>query len=234
MNKLGLLCQVFLVPLATEMALGQGNFFNLDFELATVPNVPPDQPIFINASAGVPGWTVYIGTNPSAQVLYNGISGGGALVSLIDPHTANYGNRVISGNFTATLDSGVVFIGGTPIPVAAALAETGLIPATGHSLLFDASGDVSALLVTFNGQNLPFARVGTGSNYQIYGADISSIAGQTGELRFTERPITPPTYPIAFLDSIRFSSGSIPEPSTGALVVLGGMVVGSRKLRCKV
>ena len=203
----------------------QGTFRNLNFESATVPNVPPNLPVLLNASDAVPGWTVYIGTNQSSQVWYNGISAGGAFVSIIDRHTAYVGNRVISFNFTATLDSGIAFFGGTGIPVSAALAETGLIPGFAHSLLFGASGDVSAMRVTFNGQDLPFVMIGTGPNYQMYGADISSIAGQTGELRFTELPITPPTFPIAFLDAIQFSQFSVPEPTTPALLAVGGLML---------
>src|SRR5204863_8899967 len=109
-------------------------------------------------------------------------------VTLIDRHTAFYGNYVIGGNFTATLDSGTIPTGVNPGPTSAALGQTGLIPADARSLRFTANLDVSSLFVTFNGQNLPFIPLTSGSNFEVYAADISRFAGQTGELLFTERP----------------------------------------------
>jgi hypothetical protein len=205
-------------------AQGQGTFQNLNFESGSVPNVPSDQPVFINAIAGLPGWTAYVGTNQVAQVLYNGISSGGALVGVVDRHTAYYSNNVIEGNFTATLDSG--YNPNDGIVESAAIAQPGVVPGTARSLVFSAGGHVSPLLVTFNGQNLPFILLSTGPNYQTYGADISAFAGTSGELRFTEQPIAPPVWPIAYLDNIQFSSQFIPEPSVFGLFALAGVLFG--------
>ena len=208
---------------APPASFAQGSFHNLDFESAIVPPVPPGQALFISAADAFPGWTVYAGSNQSTQALYNGISVGGALVSLIDLHTAFLSANVIAGNFTATLDAG--YNGSTGI-VSAALGQTGTIPANTRSLVFDANGSVSSLLVTFNGVTLPFVEVGSRSNYQIYAANISSLAGQTGELRFTERPNTPFTFPIAYLDNILFSTASVPEPGAVALFLMGALLAG--------
>jgi hypothetical protein len=208
---------MFFVPLvATNICSGQGTFGNLDFESASVPSVPPSQAVFISAMDAFPGWTAYVGANPASQVMYNGISVGGALVSIIDQHTANYGNNVIAGNFTATLDAGA----GPSGPTSAGIAQTGLVPADAHSILFGASQNIAALVLTLNGQNLPFFQVGSLPNHGVYAADISKFAGVTGELRFTEIP-TSSVFPIVFLDSIGFSTASIPEPSALALLSVG-------------
>ncbi len=229
-----ILADVALLSLTLKVAplcLAQGTFGNLDFESATVPSVPPDQAVLINATEGFPNWTVYIGSQQASQVWYNGISLGGALVGLIDRHTAVYGNEVIQGNFTASLDSGLVSIGGTLVPVSAALAQIGFIPVDAHTLLFGASQNVSALSLAFNGQDLPFVRLASGSNYGLYGADISRIAGLAGELRFTETPLPSSNFQIAYLDNILFSTTSIPEPAVLGFGGLGAAVVLVQALR---
>jgi len=206
---------------------GQGTFQNLDFESAIVPTLPPDQTAFIPFTNAFPGWSV--GTNPAAVAGYNGISVGAALVSIIDGHTADYSNRVISGYFTAVIQSGNVSPPLTYGP--ASVAQTGLIPATAQSLLFAASGFAgytSNFFVTLNGQNVPFTPLGAGPNLVTYGADISAFEGQTAELRFTSRPGSNP-FTTVFLDDIRFSDLAIPEPSVFALSALGAVLIGWRR-----
>jgi hypothetical protein len=59
-------------------------------------------------------------------------------------------------------------------------------------------------------------------NYTVWGADISSYAGQTGQLLFT----TIADIPFAsggLLDNIQFSSIPIPEPGVVGLLGLGGL-----------
>jgi len=70
-----------------------------------------------------------------------------------------------------------------------------------------------------------------GANYVIYGADISSFAGQNLELEFSA-----PRY--AFdnnwnIDSIRFSNQPIPEPGVFGLFALGPLLLTNRFLRRK-
>lgn len=201
---------------------GQGTFGNLGFESASVPSVPPDQPLFISAGPALPGWTPYVGTNLVSQILYNGISIGGPLVSLVDRHTAYYSNDVISGTFTASLDAG--YNPQDKTTESAAIAQSGTVSNTARSLLFSASGNVAQLLVTFDGQTLPLLLLSNGSNFQVYGADISDFAGTSGELRFTEQPIPSLVFPIAFLDKIQFSSLPIPEPSVLLLSGIGALL----------
>lgn len=222
--------------MAALCAEGQGTFQNLDFEAASVPSVPPDQPITVDPAAALPGWTGYVGTSQVNQVWYNGVSVGGALISLIDRHTGGafaLSNYVIAGNFTATLDAGLYFPGGgqDPLDVPAAIAQVGRILSSWHSVTFSASGSVADLLLTFNGQPIPFVPLGAGPNFVTYGGDISAFRNRTGELRFTEQPITSP-FSTVFLDAIQFSDLPIPEPGSWALLLCGAGVLGLSRWRC--
>ena len=208
---------------------GQGTFQNLNFELAN--NLPSgSSPTSVPVANAFPDWTVYVaGTNQLTQVFYNGISGGSALVTLIGRNASTWSNQVIAGNYTATLDAGE-YTG--DIDTSAAIAQTGLVPASAQSLRFYGSLDpFGGLTVTFNGQNLPFYPLSAGANYEIYGADISPFADQTGELRFTQNPNASNPFAIAFLDNISFSVNPIPEPGTCGLILCGAVAFGVSRWR---
>jgi hypothetical protein len=179
----------------------------------------------------LPGWSAFVGTRQVAYVYYNGLSAGGAFVNLITAYTSDTGQYLIAGQYTAELGSGAAFIGGADIVTSTAIAQTGLTPLTAQSLRFAVrpfGSYISDLAVTFNGQDLPLLPLAAGSNYlAYYGADISMFAGQTGELRFTERPISNPNAEI-FLDSIQFSDQPIPEPGVVGLVAVAGVLLVGR------
>lgn len=81
-------------------------------------------------------------------------------------------------------------------------------------------GFVDPSSVSFAGQTLPLTILGTtANNYNIYGTDISMLAGQTGELLFTA-----PYNQWNYIDNIRFSINAIPEPGSLALLVVGGLI----------
>ena len=214
----------------------QGAFQNLDFESASVVNAPPYQPTMLPIGQVFPSWTAYYGTTPVTQVYFNGFSLGSALVTLISSNTMYVGGNVIQGNYTATLSAGneVNDQGPTGAFVSAAIAQTSLIPVTARSLRFGASplwpGSVADLSVTFNGQDIPFFPLANYSNYVEYGADISAFAGLTGELRFTEQPITRNDATVT-LDQITFSNLPVPEPSVFGLSALGALLLNWRVLR---
>ena len=205
----------------------QGTFQNLDFEAAVVPAVIPTQPISLTNT--LPGWTGYVGTNKVTSGTYDYVSLGAVNIGLIDGKSS-YSNFVIEGNFTALLQAGNI----TPPPPygSAGIGQTGLIPSTAHSLLFDVfrlEGFLSNFVVTIGGQTLPFSQMGTGQNFTTYGIDVSSYAGQTAELRFTAQPAPglPDPYTGVMLDNIRFSAVSIPESGVLTLLVFGALF-GSR------
>lgn len=212
-------------------AHSQVAFQNLDFESASVPAVQPNQTVPMALTPGLPGWSGYAGTNSISGMIYNGVSVGGALITLIGPNTGFLGlsNAVIEGNYTAVLSAGVNPIGGGSY-VSTGIGQTGLVPLEAQSLFFSLGSlsSVSDLQVSFDGQNLPFYLFDTGPNYTVYGATVSAFAGTSGELRFTESPISTP-YSSAYLDNIYFSPTGIPEPSVFSLFGLGALLLGLLK-----
>jgi hypothetical protein len=79
-------------------------------------------------------------------------------------------------------------------------------------------GSLLGVDVTFNGQLIPYAAIGSGNNYTIYGADLSGFAGQTGTLGFLAL-----SNGGGMLDKIQFSTQSVPEPNVFGLFPLGGL-----------
>jgi hypothetical protein len=116
---------------------------------------------------------------------------------------------------------------GASLPAAltvASIGQTGTIPIGTESLTYWSSG--GALQVTFNGLPIDFLVTGTTANYDIYSADISAYAGETGQLLFTA-----PANDSALLDNIQFSASPVPEPSVFALTALGGLLLGFLRRR---
>lgn len=102
-----------------------------------------------------------------------------------------------------------------------ALAQTGQVPPGANSIrFFELPG--SAIEVLISGQLIPLVQVGATANYDILAGDISSFAGQTGELRFQG---------AGTLDDIRFSTQAVPEPSTVAILAAGAVYLGWRSRR---
>lgn len=183
-------------------AFGQGTFANLDFEGGFV-------------SGSIPGWTAYIGNTAQAGVLYNN------LPLAWQPGVALFGPewQPIAGNYSAYIFAGYE-VPGTWIPTTAALAQTGTVPFGSLSLRFIASGDLPAL--SLGGQSLDPVMLGP----NLYGADITSFQGQYLELRFTApSDLTFPNQRHFLLDSIVFSPEAVPEPTSLALLLFGGIAM---------
>jgi hypothetical protein len=113
----------------------------------------------------------------------------------------------------------------------AAIGQTGQIPLSSQSLVF--WGNIGGMQVSFNGQSLNFFTIGSTANYNIYAANISSYAGQTGQLLFTD-PNYGNTYGgSAMIDNIQFSPLAVPEPNEFFLGALGSLLLGFRRWRNK-
>ena len=103
---------------------------------------------------------------------------------------------------------------------AVSIGQTGTVPIAAQSLIF--WGNVGANDVSFQGQTLSLAVLGSTANYNIYEADISAYSGQTGQLLFTALGSDK-------IDNIQFSSTAVPEPSGFALGALGGLLFSFRR-----
>ena len=104
------------------------------------------------------------------------------------------------------------------------MGQTGAIPLGTQTIEF--WGALGGMQVSFAGQPLSFAQIGSGPTYGIYGADVFAFAGETGELLFTVPPNTGGS-----LDNIQFSTSPVPEPNSSGLFAVGGLFVAWRLWR---
>lgn len=202
-----------------SLAHAQGTFQNLDFENGTFIPIPGDPYGRVEFSAAMPGWTGYVGTNQIDWILYNGLFFGTAGIGIWDAAHPAFG--LPHGQYYLLLQNGTQFPNGSGGLVSSAIAQTGTIPSNTQSIRFLTADQLAApFLVTFNGTPLTFYQLGADlGGAQIWGANIASYAGQTGELRF----LGP-----GFLDFIQFSSQPIPEPGTVGFLCLGALLLGWR------
>ena len=197
---------VFSCLFIVQLALGQG-FINLDFESAQIVR---NQGLAVFVANAFPGWTV---TAP--YITYDAPSLSGNSISIYDtsfsiPIQGTYFAAMASGNYPGT-------------GVTISLGQTGTIPSGTESITF--WGNIGGLQITFAGQPLEFLVTGNTANYNIYSADISAFAGQSGQLLFS----LPAYVSSATLDNIQFSSSPVPEPGVFALTALGGLLLGFRR-----
>lgn len=195
-------------------APAQGTFQNLGFENTTLtvfvrnPSIPS-----YATNVTVPGWDWSPHVNagygdPNTTVSFNEIALDSAAVTL---HGTGSFRPVLSGNYSILLQGGSQF--SPPQFGGAAVFQTGQIPVTAQSLIYLGS---IGFQVSFNGQTLSRVALDSTPTYTRWGIDISSYAGQSGELRFAV-----PWLGSGTLDGIQFSSSPIPEPSALSLSILG-------------
>jgi hypothetical protein len=183
-------------------ARGQG-FLNLDFESAY--NLPgnPGNGELVSVSNALPDWTAYQGDVALSDIYYvsNSLGYAGAV-------TLEGGSLALSGSFSVGL-----YVGGS-------ISQTGLVPDNAESLQFEAYINGPLFSVTLDGQKLSYSALSEGPVYTVYGANIpAAMDGQMETLAFSSGE-------DIVLDNIEFSSMSVPEPSAGALLGLGAILVG--------
>jgi len=207
LKKIGL---VGLITLLGWKGKSQG-FVNLNFENANLTGY--QQASLVPAANAFPGWTA---TAP--YISYDAPSLSGNSISIFDTNPP-YGGPVIQGAYYAFLASG-----NTPgLGQTISLGQSGTIPGGMQSMTF--WGDIGGLQITFAGQSLAFSQTGSTANYNIYTADVSAFAGQSGQLLFS----LPAYVNSATLDNIQFSSSPVPEPGILSLSALGGLLFGLRR-----
>jgi hypothetical protein len=206
MKTLRIVCFAAITLVLLRNVSGQ-SFIDLNFEQSKIVSSNYDSEFDIYyGTAIVPGWTGYLGTNLDTTILWNNGTLGNASIDVISPGGPG---GAIEGKFTLWLQQG----GGNPF-VSASMSQTGLVPADAQSLQFKAN-IWQPLSVSLGGQDLSLIQLGTGTNYTLYGADISQFAGQVEPLVFTA--LAGPNESGDFIDSIVFSPSSVPEPSAFSL-----------------
>ena len=219
-------------------AVGQA-FQNLNFEQA---NPVSSGPLDVTAASGLPGWTVYEGSEQTTELLYNDTTINEVSVDLLGlgfqtgefPYPQGFG--IIDGKCSVVLQSGVAENYPALTFVTASIAQTGTVPEGTSSLLFKAwqgaspsAGGLSPFTVSFAGNNLSLVDLGSGTSangatYTSYGANMVPFAGETGQLVFTSLVQLGPAGEVE-LDDIGFSSQSAEEPSSSILMGVGGLVI---------
>jgi len=203
----------FALFLSVEGVAGQGTFQNLDFESAIIPSGTQPGSI-VPISSALPGWSVSYsspsGTIQATDVVYDGLSLGGAFVSIGD----RFPGGIPQGNYSVCL-----FAGGLHNDTSSTISQTGLVPTGTVSFQVAIGWLFAAPIITLGGQTISS------------GSDISSFAGKVETLSITEPPPLPPYVApsYAVIDDIRFDT--VPEPSIFTLFAVGALLIGRRVKR---
>ena len=203
---------------------GQG-FVDLNFEAATLVPVPGSGGLFVEFPQAFPGWSESPGAK-TTYALYDTAAIDSTAISIMDtnpyPIASSFDGVVIQGEYSAILAAG---LGSNNAPTDVTLSQTGMVPVGTESLQFKANElNSGAFTVTLGDQTLSLTVLGTGTNYTLYGANVSQWAGQTADLAFTElaeNPHRDDQYLV--LDAIQFSPEPIPEPSVIGLFSISGL-----------
>jgi len=193
-------------------------FVNLNFENASFVSDPNPQnsmyPYAVYASNAIPGWTAYVAGSPVADIFSNNAYLSGGCVAIIGTNN-NLGFQPIQGKYCMLLAGDNYWI----YTNTAGIGQIGQIPTNTVSLTF--WGLLAGGNVSFNGQTLAVIQTDSTANYNIYAADISAYAGQTGQLLFTTS-----LGGISSIDNIQFSPSPVPEPHVFGLFALGSALIG--------
>ena len=195
-------------------AFGQSTFRNLNFEETTLPY--STNPMgFVSAAEAFPAWTVYYGSAPQTQVVYNGVTGPPAIViwnrdfGSFPPLPASFGS--FSPRLSPT----------TAVPLGVSLAQVGTIPDGVNSLSFETVQTFfnATFQVSFGGNVLPLQSVsGPNPSRTSWFADLTGLSGRTDELRISAIPFE--NHPgSAQLDNLQFIT--VPEPRAWVLFLAG-------------
>ena len=215
--------KIYLLTFVLTTGLVNGfsqGFVNLDFESAVIVSDPssPYYPYAVSANDALPGWSTsgcFLGPN---DILFNDVSLGAPCISVLGPGWS--GGGIIQGNYTLLLTAGV---GGNTVSV----SQTAMVPMSAESLLFEATGGNpggNSFVVSLGGQDLNCFALSTGSNYTLYGANISAFAGLPESLTFSDTGIGE-NFSFEYLDAIQFSASPVPEPNSFGLFGLGSLFI---------
>ncbi|MEO8426551.1 MAG: hypothetical protein ABI651_05490 [Verrucomicrobiota bacterium] len=197
-------------------------FQNLGFDEAITNRLSPADPPFHDGLGTsidlLPGWQLFLGTNPVSAVGMNWKVPGFGFASLYNQAYNQDVPRWFEGLYLGLLPGQDT--GSNVIEAPFSLVQTGDIPADAASIHFlsynqrpELKLNNAVLPVTYN-----YFAPGPAAPVFEGVADVSAFAGQTVELEFT----TPTSFLFHGLDSISFSPQIIPEPGPRMLFGLGG------------
>jgi hypothetical protein len=212
-------------------------FQNLNFERAN-PVIDPNgfyYPLDVTAASALPGWTAYVGDVQQTDVILNALSDGTATVDIFGPGWNSVHPGIIAGNYSVMLQSGLLNDGVTPEN--ASIAQFGTLPLAIQSLQFKAWSvfPTANFSVSFAGNTLSpvvlsSGQSASGQDYNVYGVNLASYAGQYGQIEITALFNQGVDAGNMELDDISFSTTVVsPEPNIVALTAIGGLLFTARK-----
>ena len=217
--------KLILLLLAVGVAfrgLGQGTFFNLNFESARVVLHDP-QFGWLDWSLAAPGWAHSSGSD--LEVIYYGqehfgVTGYYMLYDSVSPVYAP--GTQLAGLYSLGFSSGYASSSGGAPWQQNYLSQTGAISSDVQSIRFLARGSFAVFV---GGTEIPMVALGSNA----YAGDISAFADTTTDLRIVNTSME--LHDPVILDNVVFSATPVPEPSIMALVVVGGLafVFGCRR-----
>ena len=204
-----------LLLMGGRLAWSQG-FVDLNFENAQIIPLAssPYYPYGMATSNALPGWNASIGGSQVTEITYDDPALGSTWINLC----ATNGTQ-LSGNYSVLLQGGLTASN-------ASISQTALVPGGAEAILFEAQGTgVGTLVVSLGGQNLSLFALSSGANYTLYGANISTFAGETEQLTFSALGVSS-GFNNWNIDDIQFSASTVPEPGVMGLLGLGGLLFG--------
>lgn len=221
-------------------------FKNLNFEQGSfqtppanyVPTTGGPYPYSISAAAGLPFWTARVDSTVCTAIWGN--TGpldetGVTLLSNFPIPPQSFAVNPLNGNYSVELSA--VSFAPPDLYKISSISQIGDVPAGAQSIQFlmtNYGGPVSSnALVTLNGSTINLVPIATNGYVVTMAGDVSAFAGTNAELTITSAG-TPGGGPLSgenvfALDDISFSPNIIPEPSTIALLTLGGIGLIVRK-----
>lgn len=223
-------CSVVILFSLARTVSAQG-FLNLNFEQATVtpasPGYTPSDAVDpISAASALPYWTVTEDSTVCTAVWGSPVALDETSVALV------YGsNSPIQGNYSVQLTAYADAPAG--LYRSSSISQTGTIPLDAQSIQFllsspSQAGSVPANpIVTLDGTPISLSVISQSDGVTLMGGNISAFAGDTETLAFLCQASTGGTFPANEnyfnLDDIQFSTTPVPEPTTLALSVIGGL-----------
>ena len=196
-------------------------FVNLDFESVVQPLVIDPTLNSAPISTALPGWQLLTGSASLDYVYYNDVTltpyAGASLYS-----AGNSIGTVIDGQYTITLNSGLLRVPGPLLGVSSAISQTGLVPAGSRSILLKGGG--GPFSVSLNGQQIPMVPIAAQPHFTLFAGDVSPFSGSDAQLSIAVHydgnwPLG--QYHFFSVDDIQFSPNPVPEPSVFAVLALG-------------
>jgi hypothetical protein len=229
---------------ATSVALGQGAFQNLNFEMANVSNPDYLQRVpFANAfpywqAAGQYDNPLWIPRGPITRAYYNASDMDQMTVGIYDANGP--AQHPVFGTYTAYIEADL----GPYAQYDVELTQTGLVPASVRSIRFvstsysSVAGVGAQLSFSVNGTTIPCSALSVQPTYTQWAADVSAYAGSSAQICFTvaahypyQDPTTGHVQVGVGLDNISFSSIAVPEPSSLGLAGVGALMLAGRAWR---